>query len=63
MRTIPVVLFCFLLFLGGCQKPRKASSEQADLVIRNARVYTVDPQRPWAQAVAVKGDRIAWVWG
>jgi hypothetical protein len=61
MRTIPVVLFCFLLFLGGCQKPRKASSEQADLVIRNARVYTVDPQRPWAQAVAVKGDRIAWV--
>jgi hypothetical protein len=61
MRTIPVVLFCFLLFLGGCQKPRKASSEQADLVIRNARVYTVDPQQPWAQAVAVKGDRIAWV--
>lgn len=30
-------------------------------MIRNARVYTVDPQQPWAQAVAVKGDRIVWV--
>jgi len=60
MRKIHVVLF-FLLFLGGCQKQKKPSSEDADLVIRNARVYTVDSQRPWAQAVAVKGDRIAWV--
>jgi predicted amidohydrolase YtcJ len=30
-----------------------------DLLIRNAQVYTVDPSRPWAQAVAVKGGRIA----
>jgi predicted amidohydrolase YtcJ len=61
MRKIQVVLFSFLLFLGGCQKQKKASSEDADLVIRNARVYTVDSQQPWAQAVAVKGGRIAWV--
>ncbi len=30
----------------------------ADLVIRNARVWTVDPARPEAEAVAVLGDRI-----
>jgi len=35
--------------------------EQSDLLIRNARVYTVEKDRPWAQAVAIKGDRIAWV--
>jgi len=33
----------------------------ADLVIRHARVYTVDDRQPWAEAVAVRGDRIAWV--
>ena len=35
--------------------------EQSDLLIRNARIYTVEKDSPWAQAVAIKGDRIAWV--
>jgi predicted amidohydrolase YtcJ len=30
-----------------------------DLLIRNAKVYTVDPAQPRAEAVAVKGGRIA----
>ncbi|WP_321815620.1 MULTISPECIES: amidohydrolase [unclassified Paraburkholderia] len=33
----------------------------ADIVFRNARVYTVDPHKPWADAVAVRGDRIVFV--
>jgi predicted amidohydrolase YtcJ len=33
----------------------------ADLVLRNARVYTVDPSLPWAEAIAVTGGRITWV--
>jgi hypothetical protein len=33
----------------------------ADLVIRDARVYTVDDATPWAGAVAIDGERIAWV--
>ena len=33
----------------------------ADMVIRQARVYTMDEKQPWADAVAVSGDRIAWV--
>ena len=33
----------------------------ADLVVRNARVYTVDRALPWAEAVAVSGGRITWV--
>jgi predicted amidohydrolase YtcJ len=31
-----------------------------DLVVRNARVYTLDRSRPWAGAVAVRGGRISW---
>ena len=33
----------------------------ASLLLRNARVFTADAARPWAGAVAVEGDRIAWV--
>lgn len=46
-----------LLFSSYCaRKP-----EPADLVILNARVYTVNPARPWAEAVAVKGEKIVYV--
>jgi predicted amidohydrolase YtcJ len=38
-----------------------SSLPPADIVIRNARVYTVDPTMPWAEALAVHGDRIGWV--
>jgi hypothetical protein len=30
----------------------------ADLLIVGGRVYTVEPERPWAEAMAVRGDRI-----
>ena len=35
----------------------------ADLVLRNGRIYTVDPHRSWAQAVAMKGGKIVAVGG
>ena len=30
----------------------------ADLILTNARVYTVEPDLPWAEAVAIGGGRI-----
>lgn len=30
-----------------------------DLILHNARVYTVDASRPTAEAIAIRGDRIA----
>src|SRR2546425_4558764 len=35
--------------------------EPADLVLKNGNIYTVNDQRPQAEAVAVKGDRIIFV--
>lgn len=55
------LFFCLLLLLTGFGPQNNDPSEPADLVIRNARVYTVDPQHPWAQAIAIKTDRIQWV--
>lgn len=31
------------------------------LAVVNARVWTGDPRRPWADAVVVRGDRLAFV--
>ena len=36
-------------------------SAPADFVLTNAKVYTVDPHKPWAQAVAVRDGRIVHV--
>jgi len=35
-----------------------AVAQTADLAVTNARIYTVDPSRPTASAIAVKGDKI-----
>ncbi len=39
----------------------KASTVEPDLILFNARAITLEPDRPTAEAVAVKGDRITWV--
>jgi len=44
-----------LALSAACGVPRQ---ETADLVIHDAKIYTVDPARPWAEAVAIKDDRI-----
>jgi len=33
----------------------------ADLLIHHAKVYTVEEGQPWAEAVAIREDRIVWV--
>jgi predicted amidohydrolase YtcJ len=38
---------------------QRAQTEPITLALVNGRVYTVDAARPWAEAVAVSGDRIA----
>jgi len=47
---------CLLLPLVGVQASSEAPA--ADLVIRNAQVLTIDPDRPHAQAVAFQGETI-----
>jgi len=46
-------MFFILALIGAL-----AAGEEADLVVRGARIYTVDPNRPAASAIAVKGGRI-----
>ncbi|HSP06920.1 MAG TPA: amidohydrolase family protein, partial [Acidobacteriota bacterium] len=38
-----------------------AMCEEADLVLKNGTILTMEPSQPRAGAVAVKGDRIVWI--
>jgi predicted amidohydrolase YtcJ len=35
-----------------------AGAAAVDLILINGRVYTLDPAKPWAEAIAIAGDRI-----
>lgn len=38
--------------------PGSLAAQSADLIITGARVWTGDSTRPWAEAVAVSGERL-----
>lgn len=48
----------FLLALGLVLPGCRPSAPDADLIVTNARIWTGDSLQPWAQAVAVRGERI-----
>ena len=57
MKRLGILFSALLFVLAGCSKERPA----ADTIISNAKVYTVNANQPWAEAVAVQGERILFV--
>lgn len=56
-----VVLVCSFVLLYSLLLPQRSQAQSrpaADLIISNAKIWTVDKSSPTAQAVAVLGDRI-----
>jgi predicted amidohydrolase YtcJ len=47
----------------GVGKTGNDRGDSCDLVFRGGRIYTVDPQRPWAEALAIGGGRFLRVGG
>lgn len=55
MKLIPPLCAAVLL---ACASAAPGPAAYADLVVTNARIYTVDAKRPWAEAFAVRDGRI-----
>jgi predicted amidohydrolase YtcJ len=55
----PIVLRAFVLL--SCGLCREIKAEDADLILVNGNVYTVNERQPHAQAIGVKKDRIVFV--
>ncbi|WP_396626051.1 amidohydrolase family protein, partial [Luteitalea sp.] len=57
-RILPLLLAVAIAGAAVAARQAPPAPPPADLIVTNARVYTVDPARPEAQAVAVRGDRV-----
>jgi predicted amidohydrolase YtcJ len=57
---LPLVVLSLLVVVACGQQESSSGSptEAADLLLLNGKVYTVDPEQAWAEAVAVRGGKI-----
>jgi predicted amidohydrolase YtcJ len=58
MNRIPILLLVIMTFLVACDRSQSTAESPASLILINADVVTVDPDRPSAEAIAIQGDRI-----
>jgi predicted amidohydrolase YtcJ len=64
-----IVVFAVFFLLAACDQSSTIdyndtvsnTMSQADAIYHNAKVYTVNDNDPWAEAVAIKGDEIIFV--
>jgi predicted amidohydrolase YtcJ len=65
MNDSPLRLRCSRLALvaalAALPSTRGAAAETADLILTGARVWTAETKTPWAEAVAIRGERIVYV--
>ena len=52
-------LVLILIFGFACRGDRR--QPEADVILKNASVYTLNSSRPWAEAVAITGGRVVFV--
>ena len=62
LRRLAVVVALVCTACAGSSDVTPSRSVQpADLVLRGGAVYTLDAVRSWAEAVAIRGERIVYV--
>ncbi len=47
--------------VGAVALEARGADTPADLILTNGRIWTADDARPWAEAIAIRGDRIVYV--
>lgn len=57
-RIIPLMALGSLITLSACSSQKVEGSRVADLILTNGRFYTMEQDQVWAQAVAIKGNKI-----
>ncbi len=60
-RPLLFVTLLTALLATACSEQKEDTAAYGDLAFLNARVYTLDEQMPWAEAVVVRDDTIVYV--
>src|SRR5450432_881761 len=61
LRRVTIMLACVVLISLGTSTAAIAQDSKpqpADAILIHGKVYTVDAKQPWAQAVAIRGEKI-----
>jgi predicted amidohydrolase YtcJ len=61
LSATAILLACVLATACTNDKPEKSATQLADVIFINGAVYTMDVNRSWATAVAVRDDKIIYV--
>src|ERR1700722_704015 len=56
-----LVLIAIMVAAHGARRP--AATEPASTILVNGRIFTSNPAQPWAEAIAIRGNKIAAVGG
>jgi predicted amidohydrolase YtcJ len=57
LASLSLILFSTPPLTASDASPQP-DSQSADVIVTNARIYTVNPHQKWAEAIAVRGDKI-----
>ncbi len=56
------IIFCLIIFFElSCNSNQSGNKNQITLAVINARIWTGDSQKPWAEAIAMSGDTISFI--
>jgi hypothetical protein len=61
MKNIHLAVIAMLVLLACSPSSQEANVAAADRVFLNGAIYTVDENRSWAEAIAIKDGRIVYV--
>ena len=53
-----LVVACLLAALSHPSRAQRSVRSVPDLILTGGKIFTADPARPWAEAIAIRGDRI-----
>lgn len=59
--TLSCVLFAVSVLLSATPVLANPHQQVADLLIKNGRIFTANPQSPWAQAIAITNGKFSFV--
>jgi predicted amidohydrolase YtcJ len=57
-KFIQQLVLCFLVISSCAISCAETNSSTADVIVINARIYTVNPGQPWAKALAIRDGKI-----
>src|SRR5438309_9046455 len=57
-RDLAFICICLSAFVGPARTQQQTTMPAADTVVMHAKIYTVNSRQPWAEALAIAGDKI-----